>query len=74
VLKEILTRGDIILFIDERQPACVPARAEGAIDAASILTDARRFELADGWCQPLSGVPQVPREGAALGAASRRSW
>jgi ATP-dependent Clp protease ATP-binding subunit ClpC len=37
VLKEIRTRGDIILFIDEIHTSSVPARPRGAIDAASIL-------------------------------------
>ena len=37
VLKEIRTRGDIILFIDEIQTLVGAGAAEGAIDAASIL-------------------------------------
>ncbi len=37
VLKEIRTRGDIILFIDEIHTLVGAAAAEGAIDAASIL-------------------------------------
>src|ERR1700710_1927242 len=37
VLKEIRTRGDIILFIDEIHPRVGAGAAEGAIDAASIL-------------------------------------
>jgi len=37
VLKEIRTRGDIILFIDELHPLVGAGAAEGAIDAASIL-------------------------------------
>ena len=37
VLKEIKTRGDIILFIDEIHPLVGAGAAEGAIDAASIL-------------------------------------
>ena len=37
VLKEIRTRGDIILFIDEIHTLGVAGAAEGAIDAASIL-------------------------------------
>src|ERR1700743_1460470 len=37
VLKEIRTRGDIILFIDEIHPLVGAGAAEGAIDAASIL-------------------------------------
>ena len=37
VLKEIRTRGDIILFIDEFHTLVGAGAAEGAIDAASIL-------------------------------------
>ncbi|MGW6726212.1 ATP-dependent Clp protease ATP-binding subunit [Nocardia sp. NPDC055029] len=37
VLKEINTRGDIILFIDELHTLVGAGAAEGAIDAASIL-------------------------------------
>ncbi|MEZ2391747.1 ATP-dependent Clp protease ATP-binding subunit [bacterium RCC_150] len=37
VLKEILTRGDIILFVDEIHTLVGAGAAEGAIDAASIL-------------------------------------
>ena len=37
VLKEIRTRGDIILFIDEIHSLVGAGAAEGAIDAASIL-------------------------------------
>ena len=37
VLKEIRTRGDILLFIDEIQTLVGAGAAEGAIDAASIL-------------------------------------
>ena len=37
VLKEIRTRGDIILFIDEVHTLVGAGAAEGAIDAASIL-------------------------------------
>ncbi len=37
VLKEITTRGDIILFIDELHTLVGAGAAEGAIDAASIL-------------------------------------
>ena len=37
VLKEIKTRGDIILFIDEIHTLVGAGAAEGAIDAASIL-------------------------------------
>ena len=37
VLKEIRTRGDIVLFIDEIHTLVGAGAAEGAIDAASIL-------------------------------------
>jgi ATP-dependent Clp protease ATP-binding subunit ClpC len=37
VLKEIKTRGDIVLFIDEMHTLVGAGAAEGAIDAASIL-------------------------------------
>jgi hypothetical protein len=37
VLKEIRTRGDIILFIDELHTLVGAGAAEGAIDAVSIL-------------------------------------
>src|SRR5256885_16978907 len=37
VVKEIRTRGDIILFIDELHTLVGAGAAEGAIDAASIL-------------------------------------
>src|SRR3954453_1362504 len=37
VLKEIKTRGDIVLFIDETPTLVGAGAAEGAIDAASIL-------------------------------------
>ncbi len=37
VLKEIRTRGDIVLFIDELNTLVGAGAAEGAIDAASIL-------------------------------------
>src|SRR6187200_737489 len=37
VLKEIKTRGDVVLFIDEIHTLVGAGAAEGAIDAASIL-------------------------------------
>ena len=40
VLKEIKTRGDIVLFIDELHNLVGAGAAEGAIDAASILKPA----------------------------------
>src|SRR4029453_18779815 len=48
VLKEIRTRGDIILFIDEIHTLVGAGAAEGAIDAASIL----KPMLARGELQP----------------------
>ena len=50
VLKEIKTRGDIILFIDEIHTLVGAGAAEGAIDAASIL----KPMLARGELQTLS--------------------
>src|SRR5947209_3701811 len=49
VLKEIKTRGDIILFIDEIHTLVGAGAAEGAIDAASIL----KPMLARGELQPI---------------------
>ena len=42
VLKEIKTRGDIVLFIDEIHTLVGAGAAEGAIDAASILKPDRK--------------------------------
>src|SRR6201990_1592520 len=53
VLKEIRTRGDIILFIDELHTLVGAGAAEGAIDAASIL----KPMLARGGGQPIGGTP-----------------
>jgi len=52
VLKEIKTRGDIILFIDEIHTLVGAGAAEGAIDAASIL----KPMLARGELQTLKGL------------------
>src|SRR5438445_8219593 len=49
VLKEIRTRGDIILFIDELHTLVGAGAAEGAIDAATIL----KPMLARGELQPI---------------------
>src|SRR6266496_3772903 len=49
VLKEIRTRGDVILFIDEIHTLVGAGAAEGAIDAASILKPV----LARGEFQPI---------------------
>src|SRR6186713_879655 len=42
VLKEIRTRGDIILFIDELHTLVGAGAAEGAIDAATMLDEYRK--------------------------------
>ncbi|MBC7677891.1 MAG: ATP-dependent Clp protease ATP-binding subunit, partial [Pseudorhodobacter sp.] len=52
VLKEIRTRGDIILFIDELHTLVGAGAAEGAIDAASIL----KPMLARGELQTVGGT------------------
>jgi ATP-dependent Clp protease ATP-binding subunit ClpC len=52
VLKEIRTRGDIILFIDELHTLVGAGAAEGAIDAASIL----KPMLARGELQTIGGT------------------
>ncbi len=53
VLKEIRTRGDIILFIDELHTLVGAGAAEGAIDAASIL----KPMLARGELQTIGATP-----------------
>src|ERR1700716_2139926 len=53
VLKEIRTRGDIILFIDEIHTLVGAGAAEGAIDAASIL----KAMLARGQLQTIGATP-----------------
>src|SRR4026208_128716 len=53
VLKEIRTRGDIILFIDEIHTLVGAGAAEGAIDAASIL----KPMLARGELQTIGATP-----------------
>src|ERR1700751_5919709 len=53
VLKEIRTRGDIILFIDEIHTLVGAGAAEGAIDAASIL----KPMLARGEVQTIGAPP-----------------
>lgn len=47
VLKEIRTRGDIILFIDEIHTLVGAGAAEGAIDAANILAASGAWRIAD---------------------------
>ena len=82
VLKEIKTRGDIILFIDELHTLVGAGAAEGAIDAASHpQADAGPRRAADHRCDHARRVPQAPREGrcaraplpADPGRRSRRS-
>src|SRR5207247_5158163 len=67
VLKEIKTRGDIILFIDELHTLVGAGAAEGAIDAASIL----KPMLARGELQTIGATTrdeyrQYPEKAAAL--------
>jgi ATP-dependent Clp protease ATP-binding subunit ClpC len=64
VLKEIRTRGDIVLFIDELHTLVGAGAAEGAIDAAvDPQADARRGELQTIGRDDARRVPQAPREG-----------
>ncbi len=64
VLKEIKTRGDIILFIDELHTLVGAGAAEGAIDAASILKPhAGPGRTPDDRRHHPRRVPQTPREG-----------
>ena len=76
VLKEIRTRGDIILFIDEIHTLVGAGAAEGAIDAASIL----KPMLARGELQTIGAttldeyrkyLEKGRRAGAALSSPSR---
>jgi len=64
VLKEINTRGDIILFIDELHTLVGAGAAEGAIDAASILKPA----LARGELQTIGARDLSRSVGAGLAA------
>ena len=69
VLKEIRTRGDIILFIDELHTLVGAGAAEGAIDAASHpQADAGPRRAADDRRDHARRVPQVRREGRRAGA------
>ena len=74
VLKEIRTRGDILLFIDEIHTLVGAGAAEGAIDAAfDPQADAGQGRAADDRRHHAGGVPQVPGEGLRLwSAASNR--
>jgi len=74
VLKEIKTRGDIILFIDEIHTLVGAGAAEGAIDAASIL----KPMLARGNCrqlapQLLTNSESISKKMPLLSAASSQS-
>ncbi len=70
VLKEIRTRGDIILFIDEIHTLVGAGAAEGAIDAASDpQADAGPGRAADHRRDHARRVPQAPGEGRRAGAA-----
>ena len=74
VLKEIRTRGDIVLFIDELHTLVGAGAAEGAIDAASIL----KPMLARGELQTIGATTRDEyrkhlEKDAALGGASSRS-
>jgi len=66
VLKEIRTRGDIILFIDEIHTLVGAGAAEGAIDAASIL----KPMLARGSCR--QSVPPPLRNTASTWRKTQR--
>ena len=59
VLKEIRTRGDIILFIDEIHTLVGAGAAEGAIDAASILKPAF-WPASPPWPTPAPAVSLPP--------------
>ena len=64
VLKEIRTRGDIILFIDEIHTLVGAGAAEGAIDARQHpQADAGPRRAADHRRDHARRVPQAPREG-----------
>ena len=60
VLKEVRTRGDIVLFIDEIHTLVGAGAAEGAVDAASIL----KPMLARGASSP--GWPRSPGGGCSV--------
>ena len=69
VLKEIRTRGDIILFIDEIHTLVGAGAAEGAIDAAQHpQADAGPRRAADHRRHHARRVPQVRGEGRRAGA------
>ena len=67
VLKEIRTRGDIILFIDEIHTLVGAGAAEGAIDAASILKPMlARGELQTIGATTLEEYRKYPEKDSAL--------
>jgi len=79
VLKEIRTRGDIVLFIDEIHTLVGAGAAEGAIDAASILTSSSPcWPVAS--CRPSARPPWTStastwrRTQHSSGASSRSRW
>ncbi len=63
MLKEIRTRGDIVLFIDELHTLVGAGAAEGAIDAASILKRCCPRRAPDHRRHDHRRVPQAPGEG-----------
>ena len=72
VMKEIMQRGDIILFIDELHNLVGADAAEGAIDAASILKPAlARGELQIGATTLDEYRKYLERDAALDGASSR---
>src|SRR5438128_1084245 len=71
VLKEIRTRGDIVLFIDELHTLVGAGAAEGAIDAASIL----KPMLARGELQTIGATTRDEyRKHQEKDAAREREW
>ena len=74
VLKEIKTRGDIVLFIDEIHTLVGAGAAEGAIDAASILKPMlARGELQTIGATTLDEYRSTSRRTPPSSAASSRS-
>jgi len=74
VMKEIMQRGDIILFIDELHNLVGAGAAEGAIDAASILKPAlARGEMQTIGATTLDEYRKYLERDAASSAASSRS-
>ena len=70
MLKEIKTRGDIILFIDEIHTLVGAGAAEGAIDARQHpQAHARPWRAPDDRCHHTRRVPQAPGEGRGARAS-----